>query len=62
MARRAVLARARGPGTPTSRFTWREVRALEDSSERVSFQDVRPAIAARGFTWTGSLPLNGTRV
>ncbi len=38
-----------------------EVRALEDSSERVSLEDVRPAIAARGFTWTGSLPLNGTR-
>ncbi len=39
----------------------REVRALENSSERVSLEDVRPAIAARGFTWTGSLPLNGTR-
>uniref|UniRef100_A0A7S3ZU59 SET domain-containing protein n=1 Tax=Pelagomonas calceolata TaxID=35677 RepID=A0A7S3ZU59_9STRA len=39
----------------------REVRALEDGAERVSLEDVRPAIAARGFTWTGSLPLNGTR-
>ena len=39
----------------------REVRAMENSSERVSLEDVRPAIASRGFTWTGSLPLNGTR-
>jgi hypothetical protein len=39
----------------------REVRAMEKSSERVSLEDVRPAIASRGFTWTGSLPLNGTR-
>ena len=60
MARQGVGA-APAAWAADVRALLREVRALENSSERVSLEDVRPAIAARGFTWTGSLPLNGTR-
>ncbi len=60
MARQGVGA-APAAWAADVRSLLREVRAFEDSSERVSLEDVRPAIAARGFTWTGSLPLNGTR-
>ena len=60
MARQGVGA-APAAWAADVRSLLREVRALEDGAERVSLEDVRPAIAARGFTWTGSLPLNGTR-
>ena len=60
MARQGVGA-APAAWSGDVRSLLREVRALEHGAERVSLEDVRPAIAARGFTWTGSLPLNGTR-